>query len=732
MLSGIKSNGLQGSYGVDAGLEKLLLNAPLNFRASGSNAFIIEKRNINTLATAQVSDNTLGNNTEGTGSYTTGSMSSATGLNLSMRDTPQSVSVVTSQLMQDQNLRTLTDVANNTAGISTRINHSTDSRYATRGFKINNYQIDGVVMPLRLSGQSQTNTAMYERVEIVRGATGLLTGAGNPSAAINLIRKHANSTEFSANAKVGIGSWQNYYTTADISTPLNSDGSVRGRIVLNYEEGEYFQDFADNTKQLFYVVVDTDLGESTQLSLGSSYQDNDSQGATYGGLPSFHSDGSRTNWERSKSNGSNSTYWNTNNKTYFANLSHELSNGWQARINLNHAENSGDKNRLYLYGITDKDSGLGLTAYPDKSNDISKQNDISLQLNGLFNWLEREHVFTFGAMHSTDDYTTYDYDIVSNEPVGNFNLWDGYYQDPQLGKKNLWDHIVTKQSGIYAASRLSLTDSFKVIVGGRISDWKRDSETAYSGDFKVDSDRVFLRYAGALYDFNSNHTVYVSYTEIFNPQENKDRQGNYLDPEEGINYEIGFKSSFYDGLLNTSVSVFKIEQDNLAQPDKGHFIPGTTDEASIALQGTESKGFEFEVVGELLPDWNVSLSYSQFSADDAHGKAVNTYMSRKLLKMYSSYNFTGRLNNLTIGGGINWQDGHHEEFTNPITGQPDKLEQQTYALVSLMAHYQINKQLSTQLNVENLLDKTYYSSLGLRSQAYGKPRSINLNLSYQF
>ena len=112
LIGNIQSAGLKGSFNIEAGLNALLSDAPLSIKASGNNAYIIEKRNINTLATTQVTDESLGSNTEGTGSYTTGSMASATGLDLSMRETPQSVSVVTSQLMRDQDMRTLTDVVN--------------------------------------------------------------------------------------------------------------------------------------------------------------------------------------------------------------------------------------------------------------------------------------------------------------------------------------------------------------------------------------------------------------------------------------------------------------------------------------------------------------------------------------------------------------------------------------------------------------------------------------------
>ena len=103
-----------------------------------------------TLATTQVSDSALGSNTEGTGSYTTGSAHSATGLNLSLKETPQSISLVTEQLMLDQNLRTLTDVVNSATGISSKEKDSTRFGYSARGFSIESYQVDG--MPIPVSG----------------------------------------------------------------------------------------------------------------------------------------------------------------------------------------------------------------------------------------------------------------------------------------------------------------------------------------------------------------------------------------------------------------------------------------------------------------------------------------------------------------------------------------------------------------------------------------------------
>jgi outer membrane receptor for ferric coprogen and ferric-rhodotorulic acid len=736
MLSGIKSNGLQGSYGVDAGLEKLLLNAPLNFRASGSNAFIIEKRRANVLATAQVIDKTLGSNTEGTGSYTTGNMASATGLNLSMRETPQSVSVVTSQLIQDKNLRTLTDVVYSSAGVSAKESDSARHRFSARGFTIDNYQIDGIAIPVASAGElgeSQTDTAIYERIEIVRGATGLLTGTGEPSAAINLIRKRANSKEFVAITNAGIGRWNTFQGMVDVSTSLNSEGNIRTRIVVNYQDGDSYVNLASNNTTTFYGIVEADITKNTLLSIGASYQDNDPTSSTWGGLAPWHSDGTRTDWDRSKTMAASWTYWATTNKNYFANLSHEFANGWQAKINLNHIDDTADMQLLYTYGVVDKITGLGLNPYPYKGNRNRKQNDIGLNLSGNFELFDREQKLTFGVTHSNQDIIANGYSGENVNPLGDFYQWDGSYTEPTWVNPSVAEETNIKQTAFYAASRLSLTDEVNVIIGARVSNWEKSA--VYSTPRDIDENTVLTPYAGILYDFNNTHTAYASYTDIFKPQEYKNSKGNDLKPLVGNSYEIGLKSELFTGLLNTNIALFKIDQDNLAEKDGDQTVPGSTPPAQAykGVQGATSEGVEFEVIGEILPGWNVSMSYTQFTAENAEGGEINTYQPSKLFKLYSSYHFTGAWNKLTIAGGLNWEDSSYTESENPISKQPENFTQKAYSLVSTMARYQFNDKLSAQLNIDNLFDKTYYSQIGFFSQlAYGKPRDVKLSVNYQF
>lgn len=298
------------------------------------------------------------------GSYTTNDLlDSATGLGLSIRETPQSVSVMTFERIADQNLRSLADVVHNAAGTSAKEGDSTRDFFSARGFAIDNYQIDGIPMEWTAggdAGESQSDTALYERVEIVRGATGLLTGAGNPSASINMVRKHADSRELTASASLGAGSWNSRSAMLDVSTPLNADGSIRARTVLNHEQGESHTDYLENRKSVGYLVVEGDVGESTLLRAGASYQDNDPTASTWGGLPAWYSDGTRTDWSRSKTIGADWTRWASTNENEFINLIHSFANGWEATLNLNHARNDAELELLYLYGEPDRVTGLGL------------------------------------------------------------------------------------------------------------------------------------------------------------------------------------------------------------------------------------------------------------------------------------------------------------------------------------------------------------------------------------
>jgi outer-membrane receptor for ferric coprogen and ferric-rhodotorulic acid len=667
---------------------------------------------------------------------TTDRLNSATGLGLSIRETPQSVSVMTFQRIEDQNLNSLTDVVLNATGVSSKELDSSRATFSARGFAIDNYQLDGVPIgwtPGGEAGESQTDMSLYERVEIVRGATGLLTGAGNPSAAINLVRKHADSRELTGTVSASASRWDNYDATADVSAPVTGDGSVRARGVLRYADGDSYVDLLGNTKTVAYGTVDADLGPGTLLRGGASYQDNDPTASTWGGLPAWYSDGTRTDWPDSKTIGADWTRWASNVTNYFASVNHEFANGWTGSIEYNRAQNDADLHLLYLYGTPDRETGLGLGPSPYNSETSREQDSVFGNLKGSFNLLGREHEAVLGYQWSDQTETTDTFPVLGDPaPVGNFNVWDGSYPEPAWGSRTRDIKLDRDQTGIYTATRLSLTDEANLVLGGRLADWQTKG-LSYGSSVDYEDNNVFIPYAGALYDVLEDHTVYASYTEIFQPQSELDRNGRQLESIVGKGYETGLKSSFFGGSLNTTIALFRIEEDNLAQPDPGFLVPGTIFEASRATEGATSEGFELELVGAITPDWIISASYTDFNAEDADNVDFNPDQPRKMFKLFTTYALSGELRDLTVGGGINWEDSTYTPTVNPVTGEAEDLTQDDYTLVNLMARYDFTPQLSAQVNVSNLLDETYYSQIGFYDQlAFGMPRNITGELRYRF
>jgi outer membrane receptor for ferric coprogen and ferric-rhodotorulic acid len=197
------------------------------------------------------------------GRYTTNDrLDPATGLGLTIQETPQSVTVVTEQRLYDQQLRSLSDAINNAAGVSSKNYDSSRNGFSARGFIIDNYLVDGVPVqydPGYSAGESELDLAIYDRVEIVRGATGLLSGAGNPSASINLVRKHATSDHVTGSLVASAGRWNDYLVQGDISAPFTSDGAVRVRGIARYQDSDSYVDLLGNRKLVLYGTVDADL-----------------------------------------------------------------------------------------------------------------------------------------------------------------------------------------------------------------------------------------------------------------------------------------------------------------------------------------------------------------------------------------------------------------------------------------------------------------------------------------
>lgn len=239
---------------------------------------------------------------EKTKSYTVKSISTATRLNTSIRETPQSISVITRELLDNFRVLSVNEALSYATGIKVEQFETDRTEYTARGLNITSFQIDGLNSPISFSGTNygDLDMAVYDRIEVLRGANGLVAGTGNPSATINFIRKRP-TTDFQAKANASIGSWDNRRLDADVSGALNADGSVRGRLVVTNQNRNSYLDRYSNERNVAYGVIEADLTENTNVAFGHTYQKNDSSGNNFGSLPLLYSDGTKRHYKVSDS-----------------------------------------------------------------------------------------------------------------------------------------------------------------------------------------------------------------------------------------------------------------------------------------------------------------------------------------------------------------------------------------------------------------------------------------------
>ncbi|SFR85840.1 outer-membrane receptor for ferric coprogen and ferric-rhodotorulic acid [Stenotrophomonas maltophilia] len=667
--------------------------------------------------------------------YSVRRTSAGTRFDLTPREIPQSVSIISHQRIEDQNLDDIIDVLANTTGVTSTQSDSERTEFYARGFYIDSYQFDGLPTQMVQNwsyGDSGLDLALYDRVEVVRGATGLLSGAGNPSASVNLIRKHADSAELTGSVSVNVGSWGRTRTTVDVGSALNASGTVRGRVIGSYLDTDAQMDRYNQHKTLGYAVIDADLTPDTQLSVGYDYQQKRANGATWGGFPMLFSDGSATGYDESFNASPNWTYWDTTSKRAFATLQHAFSNGWKFKVGATHDETKADDKLFYpAYNdwtsgasFFDRTTGTGISPSAGFYNTERKVNAVDGYVDGPFRLFGREHQFMAGLSYNKREYANYgDYQIggpgQSWDPFTSYLGWTGDISEPNWNPLALASEGTITQKAGYMATRLSLADPLKLIVGARYTDWKSEGEGADR------SHKVTTPYAGLVLDINDTFSTYAAYTEIFQPQTLKDRNGSYLDPVDGKSYEVGVKGAWFDNRLNASLAVFRIEQDNVGQAT-GEPVQGSQNEfAYRAARGTVSRGFEFELNGELAPGWNATFGASRYVAKDANDADINTNLPQTALKLFTSYT-PQSLQALTVGGGANWQNRIY--YAVPAYG---RIEQNGYALVSAFVRYRISPEFSVQANLNNLLDKQYLSQINGYG-AYGDGRNGSLTFTWSF
>jgi len=665
--------------------------------------------------------------------YGVNDVGGASRLDLSIIEIPQSVSVITNAQMNDFQLRDINSALDSVTGINVERIETDRTYYTARGFDITNFQIDGVGLPLTSgNNHADEDTAIYDRVEVIRGANGLMTGVGNPSATINFIRKRPTENT-QINFSGTVASWNKKRIELDASTSITDD--IAARFVVVKQKNDSYLDRYKQDKSIAYAFIDADLTENTYVSISHSYIKNDATGNNWGANPLFYSDGSATDFDVSTSTSADWSNWQVEKNNTVIELAHYFNESWSLRATYSHKTTDEDTELFYVYGTPDKETGLGLFGYASEYVLDDKHNLFDAYISGDFYLFGGNHQLVAGinyAKMSYVDTSLYDYTTGFGFPVmPSLSSWNGSTPRPTFADGQTGSDVINKQKAVYFTARFELNEDLHVITGGRYNDWQV-SGASYS-TIQDAADKEFIPYLGAVYQLTPELMAYSSYTETFLSQKELDIDNKLLVPVTGKSKEIGFKSEFFDGLLIGSIAYFDIEQSNLAKVDPLTIGLPLTEQRYLATDGISSHGFEVELAGQVFERMQVSLGLTDFNISG--DRTVKGYTPSKLIKLAATYDIQF-IEGLSIGANIRWQDDISREqgivseaFSN--AGELITTEQNAYAVVNLMASYEFSPNLKLSFNANNITDEKYLNSLYWAQSFYGAPASYSATLNWR-
>jgi outer membrane receptor for ferric coprogen and ferric-rhodotorulic acid len=651
----------------------------------------------------------------------------ATGLDLSLAETPQSVTVIDRETLDQFGADDVNDILRLTTGVNVESPETDRTYYNARGFDILSMQVDGIGMPIDELVAGALDSALYDKIEVVRGANGLLTGTGNPSGTVNYVRKRPTNV-FGASAELTLGAWDRRRVEADVSGPIVESGRWAARAVGVVEDKDTWLDLYHHQRQLFYGVIDGQLGERTTVALGYSQQDSDSDGVLWGALPFLYSDGTQAEFDESATISMRWTYWNVHTDSAFAELGVRLNRDWQLKTVLTYDSFREHSELFWTFpSVLESGTGLGVYGWPGKYEQRATALLSDTALSGAFELWGQRHEATLGLglARSRGRYYGYPDPNTDADPyyyaMPAFPGWTGdEVPRPAFGSRYLGAETREHLHRLYGALRLGATDALKFVVGFNAID--AESKGFSFGTPADKSERALSPYLGAVWSVTNSVNAYASYSDIYQPQSVVTVDLQPLGSAQGKSYEAGLKGEWFDRKLLAVVAAFKAAQDNLQQ-----FVGYTGTDFIAYYEGinVRSQGYEVELTGRPHDSFRIQAGYTHLSLEDPQGEATRTFIPRDTLKLLATWKVPA-LAGLELGASLRWQDAIHLDL------DAGRIRQGAYAIYGLQAGYRPNQHLVLNATLDNVTDEKHLGSLQWDQAFYGEPRNLNLSATWKF
>ncbi len=692
--------------------------------------------------------------------------SSATKFDLAVQDTPQAIAVLTDDILKTFGASELFDVSKFVAGVQASPS-SQNTNYFMGYMQARGFRLDGQ-SGFKINGFStlrefQPDLVAVERVEFLKGPSSVLYGVNNYGGTVNTVLKKPEA-EAAYSMQVTGGSNAYYRAEGDATGPLNASGTARYRFATAYQNNESERDGSEFEHIPLFAQVEFDLGESTKLDLYGIYQrdravddwgltatrDADGNYAEPFDVPRsvFAADPDANNLDR-------------DSYQLFAGIKHELGSGYKVEFKAGHTKNRIKFKAQYIYNY-----GFAAAPFADVYyglNDRTNQSsDAELTFGGDFEAFGGKNTFIVAAEYRKIDQDATDFAF---DNLGSVNQLDPDYSTlnaprPEIISQTIGGTWQTEdRSAIAAQLLLRPTEKLSFLVGGRLDkvdrDFRRlrvdpdpnDSVVVNEADIQSKvSITEFTPRLGLVYTITPQINAYYSFTQGFIPQEGVKRSGGDIDPETGVQHEVGIKGEFRDGRIGATLSLFSIERDNVAITDPNN-APG--EDFSVDGRAQEHKGLELELVGQPIDNFNVIATFAYLDAevtraddfpDDVQNRIEGAPMhSGSLFLQYELPG--GALKGLAFGAGATYVGKRVNQGTDLVApfgldGGFTPFTLTDYTTIDLSLRYYGLPSMVFGLDLNNVGDEDYFEHsadcCGGNFLQRGAPREVRGFFSYKF
>lgn len=643
-------------------------------------------------------------------------------------DVPQAVQVIPAEVLEDQAATDLQDALRNVSGITQgNTTGNTEDEFAIRGFSRVTILQDG----FRSIEGNLRETANLERIEVLQGPASVLFGSGQPGGVINLVTKTPLSEPF-YEVLVRGGTQGFLRPELDISGPISEDGEVLYRLNALYESAEGFRDFDQNIERLFIApVLSFEVDPRTDLILEFEYL-NDERPFDRG-LVAF--DDGVVDIPLDRVLGEPDDFFENEEYRVRYRLEHRFSENWKIRNAVQYA--SSDSLNVRAEPQTLDETTGNLTRFFNSNDIFEEAYAVQTQVEGNFNTGSIAHKLLLG----------FDFTNESNETLTraafapSINIFDPEYE--VFDRPDLATFLTTLDQeserthwGFYVQDQIDLTDELILVVGGRVDivDQSLDQTSIFLGDLDLSGqETAFSPRVGLVYQPIETVSLYASFSRSFQPDAffSVTSDGDFVDFERGTQYEIGVKADWLDGRLSSTLALFDITRTNVAAPDPDA-PPGSG--FVIPIGEERSRGVGLDIVGEILPGWNIIASYSYLDAEitDSNELAAPegnrvTNVPRHSASLWTTYEIqAGALEGLGLGLGLLYEGDREGDPANTF-------ELPSYVRTDAAIFYERDNWRAA-VNIQNLFDIDYFESSGntrLRVNP-GEPLTVIGTLAVEF